>query len=156
LTELNHTTIEQAIEALLEADANVYNAASVDGTKLISIEEGIPLASDIVPELLPGAFITFESERIRNRGVVESNAMKSIEHEIRYRLRFAVGEYGNKQSEAVLNTLQKEILEVIEANNKLSATVDSCFPETINRKQELAIKNIHARDIIIRCVVTTS
>ena len=156
MAEINHTTIEQAIEALLEADSDVYDNASTDGTKLISIEEGIPLASDMQTELLPGAFITMESERIRNKASLSSNSITGIEHEIRYRIRIALSDYGNKQSESILNTLQKEILEVIESNNKLSSNVDSCFPESVIRVQELANKNIFARDIVIKCIVTTN
>ena len=156
MAEINHTTIQQAIEALLKADANVFNASSTDGSKLVNIEEGIPLASDIEPAVLPAAFITLDSERIKNKGAVFSNTVSVLEHEIRYRIRFVVADTGNKESENVLNILQKEILEVIEANNKLTNNVDSCFPESINRVQESASNPVFARDIIIKCIKTTN
>lgn len=154
-TEINHTTIEQAIEALLKADSNVFDAASTDGTKLIRIEEGLPLFSDVT-QILPGAFITLESEAFRNLGTLASNTITSFQHDIRYKIRIAVAGSGVKSTEEILNSLQKEILEVIEANNKLSDTVDSCFPESVQRVKEDDKQIIFARDIIIHCVKTSN
>ena len=155
-TEIDHTAIEQAIEALIEADSTVYDENSIDGTKLKSVEEGIPLISGMQPELLPGAFITLESEVFRNRGTIGSNTVRSFEHDIRYRIRVAIGDFGNKKNESVLNSIQKKILEIIESNNKLTDNVDECFPESIQRVKETEKDAVFARDIIIKCTKTSN
>lgn len=156
MTELDHTTIEQAIEALLEANVTLYDSTSVSGTKLINIEEGLPLTNDLIPQLLPSCYITLESETLKNKGSLSSNIMDVIEHDIRYRIRIAVSDIGSKESEDLINDFQKQILDILEDNNKLSNTVDSCFPERIQRVEESAHNRFFARDIILHCVKTTN
>jgi hypothetical protein len=156
MTELDHTTIEQAIEALLEANTTLYDSTSVTGTKLINIEEGLPLTNDLIPQLLPACYITLESETLKNKGSLTSNVMNVIEHDIRYKIRIAVSDIGAKESEDLLNDFQKQILDILEDNNKLSNNVDSCFPERISRVEESAHNRFFARDIILHCIKTTN
>lgn len=156
MPELNHSIIQNAIKVLLESDSTLYDAASTNGAKLITIQQGIPLGDNYTTELLPGAFITLESERFENIGAVESQVTSAIEHHIKYKIRVIVADNSSKKNEQLLNEFQKKILDIIENNNDLSNSVDSCFPESITRVREDAKNSILVRDIIVRCVATTN
>jgi len=157
MTIFNHTDIEQRFEAILEANTALYDGANTDGTKLITIEEGVPLGPGGMTQLVPGAFITVESERAITRGTSQSSSTHGIESDVRYRVVLAVGDADHKTAENRLNTFQKLIIDTIMDNDTLNSggsdpKADMIKFESMRRERE-TVNPLFIRHLIFRAII---
>ena len=159
-TELNHDTIKAAIVTVLKSDVtNIFDVSG--GTdKLRAITVGYPLGGDPFEDKDRNyAFVvnnvTLESnKRVGSTTADEHNA---IEHTIRYDVHFIMhGEQG-RDCEKNLDTMQKAIMEVLEEDQDLGATVDGSFPErvVVLRPETSLGKSKQGRIITIKAIKTT-
>ncbi|UVF62275.1 tail tube terminator [Nitrososphaeria virus YSH_462411] len=120
VTELDIWEIKARIEAILEANATLYDTTSTTGTKLVEIETGAP-NTDTIPQLLPAAYITnddiFDSEI--EPWNVSSNVGNTFEHELSFLIIVMVGEQSPRLAENILDDFVKLIKETLKANYDL-------------------------------------
>ncbi len=160
-TELNHDIIKAAIVTILKAsEPNAAFDSSGGVDKLRSITVGYALGGDPLEDKQRNyAFVTNNVTLETNRllGTTISDEPSLIEHIVRYDIYVVIfGEQG-RDAEKNLDTIQKAVLELLEADQDLGGTVDESFPErVIVLKPDATLgKAKQGRIITIRCVVTT-
>lgn len=162
MASIDHTAVKSRIESILEANSALYDASSTDGTKLTSIEPGFPFNNDLIPQIIPSAFIYKLSEINRQRGSRSGEAIVYLEHEVRYNIAFLVAETTSKVTETQLDTFEKAIIETLSANIQLKSggsdpLCDTSFPERIDLiRQNIGGKWIQGRTITLKCTMTTN
>ena len=161
-TELNHDTIKAAIVTLLTAgEPNAVFDSSGGTDKLRSITVGYALGGDPLEDKQRNyAFVTNNVTLESNRVVgteADAGNNKAIEHTMRYDIHVVIfGEQG-RDAEKNLDTIQKGILELLEADQDIGGTVDGSFPErVIVLRPNLTLgKAKQGRIITIKAVKTT-
>lgn len=125
MAELNHDTIKSQIVTILKADAALYTTTNESG-ELRSIETG--KNEDILQDaMFPYAIITNGKpvDTISDETFILADAVKLIEHTLRYRIIVVVNEQDSRKAESELDNYTELIMETLEADRDLSGNVDT-------------------------------
>jgi len=158
--ELDHDAIKTKIQAILKADATLFDAN--DLTKIRAIEVGFPEGDPFDPEMQDQIFITnsIPFETIRNMGSVVSNAVKNLEHTFNYDIVTIVNSASARETELKLDDFQKLILELLEADVDLTGAgtsdVDISFPVSSQIYKGRQGEPVMGRVITLRCLKETT
>jgi len=158
-TELDHDAIKESIRTILRANATLFDVDNL--AKIRAIEVGYPEGNAFDPQEMDHIFITNGNpfETIRNRGVVQSNAIKDLEHSFNYDIVIMVNGKDARETEEKLDDFQKLVLQLIEADVTLtgtgSALVHNAFPVSAQAFQGRTGVPVMGRVLTIRCTMHT-
>lgn len=125
MAELNHNTIKAAIVTILKANASLFTTTA-EANELRAIETG--KNEDILQDaMFPYVIITNGKplETITDETFILSNAVKAVEHTIRYRIIVVVNEKDSREAEIELDNYTRLILDTLEVDRDLSGNVDT-------------------------------
>jgi hypothetical protein len=164
VTEVDHHAIKTRIKDIIKADATVYDSTGADG-KFVDCFVGRPYNDAITAHPTPYLFITNDDslETQREIGVVQSNTIKATEHTVRYLLVMVDQAQDGRQVEKNLDTLGKNLLQVLKAKFELrntSAADPKCnysVPERVSVfNTSLNGRPVQARTITLKLIINTS
>jgi hypothetical protein len=168
MAELDHDVIKQKIVAILKANTDLYTTTGEAG-ELRAIEVGYPQASfnagQLSDAMLPYAYVTNSTSPFEDisTGDVVGTAISILIHKIHYDIVVVVLEKDARTAEVLLDDLQKEILETLEADNNLTGAGTSDVDDSAPlRVDALRVgtgdqgRGIKGRVITLRCTKTTS
>ena len=164
VTEVDHHSIKTRIKDIVKADATVYDSTGSDG-KFVDCFVGRPYNDAITTHPTPYLFITNDDnlETQKDMGVVQSNTITATEHTVRYLLVMVDQAQDGRQVEKSLDTLGKNLLQVLKTKFELrntSGTDPKCaysIPERISVfNTSLNGKPVQARTIALKLIINTS
>jgi len=117
VTEVDHHAIKTRIKEIVQANPDIYDSTGADG-KFVDCFVGRPYNDEITTHPTPYLFITNDDnlEEQEPTGVVESNAITATKHTVRYMLIMVDQAQDGRQVEKDLDTLGKNLMQVIKAN----------------------------------------
>jgi hypothetical protein len=156
-TEVDHDAIKSTIVTILKANATLFDAATL--TKIRAIEVGFPQGDPFADQMHDSIFVTNSSpfETIRNDGSVVANAIKALDHVFNYDIVIVVNGKDSRDTEEKLDDFQKLVLQTLEADVDLTASVDKSFPVSVQHYRDINNegKGLKGRVITLRCWKTT-
>ena len=164
VTEVDHLAIKTRIRDIVQADASIYDSSGSDG-KFVDCFVGRPYNDEITTHPTPYLFITNDDnlEEQEPTGVVESNAITASKHTVRYMLIMVDQAQDGRQVEKDLDTLGKNLMQVIKAKFELrdsSGADPKCnysFPDRVRIfNTSMNGKPVQARTIFLRLEIITS
>ena len=164
VTEIDHHSIKTRIKDIIKANATVYDSTGSDG-KFVDCFVGRPYNDAITTHPTPYLFITNDDnlETQKEIGVVQSNTIKATEHTVRYLLIMVDQAQDGRQVEKDLDTLGKNLLQVLKAKFELRDTSGAdpkcsySLPERVSVfNTSLNGKPVQARTIVLKLIINTS
>ena len=164
VTEVDHHAIKTRIKEIIQADATVYDSSGSEG-KFVDCFVGRPYNDSLTAHPTPYVFITNDDnlEEQEPTGVVESNAITATKHTVRYMLIMVDQAQDGRQVEKDLDTLGKNLMQVIKAKFELrdsSGADPKCnysFPDRVRIfNTSMNGKPVQARTIFLRLEIITN
>lgn len=157
-SELNRNTIKTAIVAELKTNSALFTTSG-ENDKLRAIEVGRP-EDEFNDDMIPYAFVrnargTFET--IEPQTIAVSDASRLIVHDLTFEIVVVVNEKNSRTAEALLDNLQELILETLEDDQDIGASVDTSDPATVaDFPMPSIVSGKQGRIITIKCSKVTS
>ena len=164
VTEVDHHAIKTRIKEIVQANPTIYDSSGAEG-KFVDCFVGRPYNDSLTAHPTPYLFITNDDnlEEQEPTGVVESNAITATKHTVRYMLIMVDQAQDGRQVEKDLDTLGKNLMQVIKAKFELrdsSGADPKCnysFPDRIRVfNTSMNGKPLQARTIFLRLEIITN
>jgi len=164
-TDVDVFAIKEQIGDILDSDTDLFDATGASG-KVRKITIGAPRMVRLVMETtLPQIWITNDSiiDTVRQRTAVQSNAPKTLEHTLRFKIILLEDAKDGPKAEEILDDFVKLINEDITENYDLrdpgglesTSVADSCVIEQVSELSNLAGLAKAGRIIKLKAIVTT-
>ncbi len=122
MTSIDFFGIKERIVTILQNDTtNLYSTKPSDKTKFRKIEAGAPTPKSIQEPPLPRLWVTNDNlvSTVKGVAVVESNAPKGKEYDLRIKIVFVVEAKDGAKTEEDIDDFTKAIIDQLETNYDL-------------------------------------
>ena len=135
---------EKIVEILKAATTNLWDSTPSDKTKFRKIESGSPSPKAIQEPPLPRLWVTSDETvaLVKPLGVIESNASKGEEYDIRLKIIFVVEAKDGSATEEKIDDFTKSIINNLEANYDIRTPSGAESTRLAESSQVIAIRDL--------------